>query len=104
MAKGKRKKGNLFGKAPGKVVKHPGIEKARAKRNGISTHAQLEKDAHSSNPTRKKQGELGLRFEGYHGGLKGRVKSNKKTASHIVRKKDTRRYGPKRTRKEAGKR
>lgn len=42
------------------AIKHPGVEKARAKKNGISTHEQLEKDAHSSNPTLKKRGNLGL--------------------------------------------
>lgn len=45
------------------AIKHPGIEKARAKANGISTHAQLEKGAHSSNPTLRGRGNLGLRFE-----------------------------------------
>lgn len=46
-----------------KAIKHPGIEKARAKSNGISTHAQLEKDAHSTSPTLRGRGNLGLRFE-----------------------------------------
>jgi hypothetical protein len=50
------------------AIKHPGIEKERAKRNGISTHAQLEKDAHSTNPTSRGRGNLGLRFE-KHGDL-----------------------------------
>lgn len=44
-------------------VKRPGIEKARAKAAGVSTHQQLERDAKSSNPTRKKEGVLGLNFE-----------------------------------------
>ena len=51
-----------------KAIKHPGIEKDRAKRNGISTHEQLEKDAHSTNPTLRGRGNLGLRFE-KHGDL-----------------------------------
>lgn len=46
------------------AIKHPGIEKERAKEHGISTHEQLEKDAHSSNPTLRGRGNLGLRFEG----------------------------------------
>jgi hypothetical protein len=46
-----------------KAVSHPGIEKERAKEHGISTHAQLEKDAKSSNPTLRGRGNLGLRFE-----------------------------------------
>lgn len=45
------------------AVKHPGVEKAKAKRNGLSTHEQLERDSHSSNPTTKKRGVLGLTFE-----------------------------------------
>ena len=43
-----------------KAIKRPGIEKARAKAAGISTHEELEKDSHSSNPTRRKEGVLGL--------------------------------------------
>ena len=52
-------------------IKRPGIEKDRAKAAGISTHAELEKDNHSSNPTRKKEGVLGLTFER---GFKKKVK------------------------------
>lgn len=48
---------NTFG------IKRPGIEKERAKRAGISVHAELEKDAKSKNPTRKKEGVLGLTFQ-----------------------------------------
>ncbi len=46
-----------------KAIKHPGIEKKRAKEHGISTHEQLERDAKSSNPTLRGRGELGLRLE-----------------------------------------
>lgn len=46
-----------------KAIKHPGIEKKRAREHGISTHQQLERDAHSTNPTLRGRGELGLRFE-----------------------------------------
>jgi hypothetical protein len=45
------------------AISHPGIEKRRAKEHGISTHAQLEKDSHSSSPTLRSRGNLGLRFE-----------------------------------------
>lgn len=45
------------------AIKHPGIEKAKAKAAGISTHAQLEKDSHSSNPSVRGRGLLGLRFQ-----------------------------------------
>ena len=46
-----------------KAIKHPGIEIEKAKRNGISTHAQLEKDANSPNKKIRSRGALGLRFE-----------------------------------------
>lgn len=42
------------------AIKRPGIEKRRAKQAGISTHEQLVRDSHSDNPTRKKEGDLGL--------------------------------------------
>jgi len=45
------------------AVKHPGIEKAKAARNGVSTHEQLEKDSHSSNTSVRGRGLLGLRFQ-----------------------------------------
>lgn len=55
-----------------KAIKHPGIEIERAKEHGISTHEQLERDAHSDNPTLERRGNLGLRFEKggdlHHGG------------------------------------
>lgn len=60
-----------------KAIKHPGIEKAKARRNGVSTHTQLERDAHSSNPSVRGRGLLGLRFEGYHGGISGKKKKAK---------------------------
>jgi hypothetical protein len=44
------------------AIKHPGIEKAKAKRAGISTHAQLVKDSHSSDPHVRGRGLLGLRL------------------------------------------
>lgn len=44
------------------AIKRPGIEKRRAKENGVSTHEQLERDAHSDNPTREREGKLGLRL------------------------------------------
>lgn len=44
------------------AIKHPGIEKKRAAEHGISTHEQLERDAHSDNPTLERRGNLGLRL------------------------------------------
>ena len=46
-----------------KAIKHPGIEKERAKEHGISTHEQLERDSHSSSPKLRARGNLGLRFQ-----------------------------------------
>lgn len=45
-----------------KAIKHPGVEKAKAKANGISTHEQLVKDSQSSDPTTRGRGQLGLRL------------------------------------------
>jgi hypothetical protein len=67
-----------------KAVKHPGVEKARAKRNGISTHAQLEKDAHSDNPTLRGRGNLGLRFE--KGGDLHKGKKKPRTRADVMKK------------------
>lgn len=53
-------------------IKHPGIEKAKAKHAGISTHAQLEKDAKSSNPKNRARGNLGLMFERNAASRKGK--------------------------------
>lgn len=47
----------------GGAIKHPGIEKRKAAAAGISTHEQLEKDSHSSNPSVRGRGLLGLRFQ-----------------------------------------
>lgn len=46
-----------------KAVKHPGREIERAKEHGITTRQQLERDAHSDNPSLEAAGNLGLRFE-----------------------------------------
>jgi hypothetical protein len=43
-----------------KKIKHPGVEKEKAARNGISTHEQLERDSHSSDKTTRARGNLGL--------------------------------------------
>lgn len=53
------KTGGALSRAASKI-RHPGVEKAKAKRNGISTHEQLERDSHSSNPTTRARGNLGL--------------------------------------------
>jgi hypothetical protein len=50
---------SALGNAAGKI-RHPGVEKAKAKAAGISTHQQLVKDSHSSNATARARGNLGL--------------------------------------------
>jgi len=40
---------------------HPVID--AAKRHGISTHAEAEREAHSSDPTLRGRGNLALRFQ-----------------------------------------
>ena len=47
----------------GGAIKHPGIEKAKAAKAGISTHEQLVKDSHSKDPSVRGRGILGLRFQ-----------------------------------------
>ena len=43
-----------------KKITHPGIEKEKAARAGISTHEQLVKDSHSSDKKTRARGNLGL--------------------------------------------
>jgi len=59
-----------------KAIKRPGREKRRAAEHGISTHEQMERDSHSSNPSLRAAGNLGLRLSKmHHPGLKWRPKS-----------------------------
>ena len=55
-----------------KAIKHPGIEKAKAARNGVSTHQQLVTDSHSGDATVAARGRMGLMLTGKskaaHGG------------------------------------
>jgi len=53
------KKMSSLGRAA-KKIKHPGVEKAKAKAAGISTHEQLVKDRHSSDKKTRARGNLGL--------------------------------------------
>lgn len=62
-------------------IRHPGIEKARARKSGRSTHAQLEADAHSGNPTLERRGNLGLMFERAAARRRGRHKGHAKAAA-----------------------
>ncbi len=45
-----------------KAIRHPGREKERAREHGISTHEQMERDAHSKDPSLRAAGRLGLRL------------------------------------------
>lgn len=44
------------------AIKHPGRERARAARNGVSTHEQMERDSHSKDKSVRGAGQLGLRL------------------------------------------
>ncbi len=46
-----------------KAIKHPGAEKAAAKRAGLSTHAYMEKHKHDSGKSGARA-RLGLRLSG----------------------------------------
>lgn len=58
---GMAKKGTLFGKPKGQVVKHPGALRAAAKRAGMSTSAYAHKHAHDKGKTGKRA-RLALTF------------------------------------------
>jgi hypothetical protein len=45
-----------------KAVKHPGALTAAAKRHGLSTSEEAEKESHSTNPHTRTRGILGKRF------------------------------------------
>lgn len=45
-----------------RAIKHPGRERKRAAEHGISVHAQMERDSHSSDPSLRGAGQLGLRL------------------------------------------
>lgn len=55
-----------------RAIKRPGRMKRGAKRAGMSTHAYMEKEKHSSDPSMRSAANLGLRLEGmHHGGVSG---------------------------------
>jgi hypothetical protein len=57
-----RKKGTLFGKPKSEVVKHPGALTREASESGRSKLQQAEVDSHSSDPSKRGRGLLGIRF------------------------------------------
>ena len=56
------KKGTLFGKPRGEVVKHPGALTRAAAEHGVSKMQEAEKEIHSSDPHIRARGSLGKRF------------------------------------------
>lgn len=52
------------GKFIASAIKHPGKETERAHASGRSVHEQMEHDSHSSNPSLRAAGNLGLRLTG----------------------------------------
>lgn len=44
------------------AVKHPGAETAAAKRHGLSTLQEAERESHSSDPSIRARGNLAKRF------------------------------------------
>lgn len=56
------KRGTLFGKPKGDVIKHPGALTAAAKAHGRSKLQEAEKESHSSDPSIRSRGNPGKRF------------------------------------------
>lgn len=46
------------------AIKHPGALTAAAARHGVSKHQEAEQESHSSDPSIRARGALGLRFMG----------------------------------------
>lgn len=55
------------------AIKHPGAEKRAAKKHGLSTRQEAEREAHSSNPHIRGRGLLAERLIG------GRLKKKKRS-------------------------
>lgn len=57
------KKGTIFGKPRGSVVRHPGVFRAAAERHGESTHEYAEKEQRAPGKLGRRA-RLALSFEG----------------------------------------
>ncbi len=81
----KRKKGHLFGKPVGEVVKHKGSLTRAAKQHGKSVPEEAKAEAASPDKHIAARGRLAMRFEGKakHGNIK-RAKHHKKHAHKRV--------------------
>ncbi len=58
------------------AISHPGAEKAAAKRHGLTTKQEAERESHSSNQKIRSRGNLAKRFLGT--AKKGNIKKGKK--------------------------
>ena len=54
------------------AVRHPGALKAAAKRHGVSTREEAERESHSSDPSIRARGNLGKRF------ISGKLRKSRK--------------------------
>ena len=61
------------------AISHPGAEKAAAKRHGLTTKQEAERESHSSNPKIRSRGNLAKRFLGT--AKKGNIKKGKRKAA-----------------------
>jgi len=66
----KKRKGTLFGKPVGQVVKHPGAftAKANAAGMGVQQYAAKVMSNPNADPTTKRQANLARVFAGFHRG------------------------------------
>lgn len=80
----KRKKGHLFGKPSGEVVKHPGAVREAAQKHGVSTKAEAEKESHSPDKKIAARGRLAMRFQGK--AKHGNIKKAKHHTKHNVKR------------------
>jgi len=88
MAKG-HKKGTLFGKPQGEVIKKPGSETKRAQEHGRSLHEQAEIDEHSPNKRIRGKGIFALNAQEHKIGKKphhGKTKVKKTAKKRVARK------------------
>lgn len=86
-----RKKGTLFGKPRGEVIKHPGSETRRAEKNGRSLHEQAEIDAKSPDKRIRGKGQFALRAQAHKIGKKPSRKAA--GARRTSKKRTTRKRG-----------
>ena len=86
--KAKRKKGHLFGKPSGQVVKHPGAVKEAAAKHGVSTAEEAKRESKSPDKHIAARGRLAMRFQGKakHGNIKKAKHHNKHHQKRVAGK------------------